>query len=638
MTRIDMMRRMTRLALAATVGLAAVGCVTAHGQAPSPYPITINSQSATVPGLAVYRASERTIRASYYDAATPSDISAYIPFLAWSTNENADAVVTASWSFVSGTTGQVDFVWSSSDLNYAPGRYWYEVGVTTSGVPTTYRHGMLTLRGSPFGAGADPVSWTTNWNLSLVTLTGAIPAANLTEADPVWAAASGGVVYAESDPIWAAASGSVVYAEAQGLADVLANNANANAVAITNLSDLSGTGRSVFGTALSVSDINAAGVGARQSGNNAGGTWTIGDSPGASQNAKTLGGALTLGGDSAGASQNGFNNGTMTIGISAFGASQNGRNEASGTLVISNAAYGASQNGYNNGTMIIGIAAYGASQNGRNEAGGTLVIGNAAYGASQWGHVAVATATNNAVGAMQLLALTNNQSALTTADGAGSILLGAGTASNRYAIVAGDGQVSYANGSITAGGGFFGVGSGITSLNGANITVGTITTNALDATADAAYRGGGGGGSMTSYTSIVVVASYTGADMTATNNISQKINFNTEELDLYGELSGTTFTPKRNRTIAVASRVHWYNTNANFSYILFLKRSVVSALDSHYLNSATTFPDFTERVLWAGAVTTNDTFTIEYYQNSGGNETLAGSAAGYKTPRLVIWE
>jgi len=43
------------------------------------------------------------------------------------------------------------------------------------------------------------------------------------------------------------------------------------------------------------------------------------------------------------------------------------------------------------------------------------------------------------------------------------------------------------------------VSNALTNINGANITVGTITTNALDATADAAYRGGGGGGAVTQW-------------------------------------------------------------------------------------------------------------------------------------------
>jgi hypothetical protein len=47
--------------------------------------------------------------------------------------------------------------------------------------------------------------------------------------------------------------------------------------------------------------------------------------------------------------------------------------------------------------------------------------------------------------------------------------MGAGTASNRYSIVAGDGQESHGDGSITAGGGFYGDISGTTGLTPAQV-------------------------------------------------------------------------------------------------------------------------------------------------------------------------
>jgi len=193
---------------------------------------------------------------------------------------------------------------------------------------------------------------------------------------------------------------------AQGaLADTALQPTNVGALA--GVTDMSGTGRRVFGTGLSVTNIDAT---------------------------------------AAGASQSGVNYGAQTIGANAHGASQSGRN---------------------NGTQTIGANAHGASQSGRNH--GTQTIGEFAHGAQQRGYVDDgATATNNGIGAVQLLDLTAGQNALTTADGDGSILLGAGTANHRYSIVAGDGQVSHGDGSITAAG-FWGDGSGLTGITAAQV-------------------------------------------------------------------------------------------------------------------------------------------------------------------------
>jgi len=89
---------------------------------------------------------------------------------------------------------------------------------------------------------------------------------------------------------------------------------------------------------------------------------------------------------------------------------------------------------------------------------------------------------------VQLLDLTNGQSAVTTADGDGSILLGAGTASNRYAIVAGDDQVSHGDGSITAGGGFWGDAAGLTGITAAQ--VGAVSNNAAGVAAPGGLHAG----------------------------------------------------------------------------------------------------------------------------------------------------
>jgi hypothetical protein len=166
----------------------------------------------------------------------------------------------------------------------------------------------------------------------------------------------------------------------------------------TGIGDLTIAGRVVHGTGLTVADISALAYGARQYGWNNGGTMTIGS-------------------DAFGAQQDGFNYGTMAIGQGSMGAMQR--------LFV------------------------GSSSSER------AIIGNYCYGASQFGMVYYAAATNDAIGAMQLLNLTAGQSATITADGDASIGLGACVVSNKQSIVAGDGQQSHGDATITTGGGFY---------------------------------------------------------------------------------------------------------------------------------------------------------------------------------------
>jgi hypothetical protein len=98
------------------------------------------------------------------------------------------------------------------------------------------------------------------------------------------------------------------------------------------------------------------------------------------------------------------------------------------------------------------------------------------------------SATNNAIGAMQLMNLgsiaNGNKHALTTSEGGGSLLLGGGTISNKHAIVAGsddNSQVSHGDGSITAGGGFWIGANGIYS----NINGFVCNTNFIPASSNA---------------------------------------------------------------------------------------------------------------------------------------------------------
>jgi hypothetical protein len=246
---------------------------------------------------------------------------------------------------------------------------------------------------------------------------------------------------------------------------------NMNGNSLTNVGNLSGTGRRVFGTGLNLADIDVTSVGAIQSG---------------------------------------LNEGTQVIEADTYGAVQNGYNAGGGTRTIMYNAYGAHQYGYNVGQQTIVTGAYGAVQSGYNA--GKQAIGVNAWGACQYGFIhATAAATNNGVGAIQLHTLSAGQRATTTEDGDSSILLGAGTASNKNSIVAGDGMESHGDGSVTAGGGFWGDGAGITlgvtnlqtyldtkvSTNGVAPGSYYAATNEAGAVKFVAFTPGGGSGAST---------------------------------------------------------------------------------------------------------------------------------------------
>ena len=145
--------------LIALLGLLAV---TAWGQAPAPYPLTVNSRSATMPMLNVYRASQAQFALSFTDVATKSDITGQTVFMSWSTNQNATSVSTAAVSIVIATNGTALATFSPASLNYTPGRYIYEVGCISNAIVSVYRQGVMQINGSPYATGSDPIVWNTN--------------------------------------------------------------------------------------------------------------------------------------------------------------------------------------------------------------------------------------------------------------------------------------------------------------------------------------------------------------------------------------------------------------------------------------------------------------------------------------------
>lgn len=144
--------------------------------APAPYPITIDSRVLTAPDLLVYRSAQSVIRVSYADGGVKSDVTGLTPFCAWSTNSDSATARTSSWAYVVATNGTVDFTFAPSSVNYTPGRYIYQVGLTqTSGVASVYREGVFTIHGSPYASGA-AIGWTTNITIGAYTWLGQFPA------------------------------------------------------------------------------------------------------------------------------------------------------------------------------------------------------------------------------------------------------------------------------------------------------------------------------------------------------------------------------------------------------------------------------------------------------------------------------
>lgn len=158
--------------------------------APTPYPVRVDSRVPSMPTIDNYRSAQRTFRVSFYDGINASVITTESPFMAWATNSLAVSMTTTTWATVAGRTGVVDFTWTASDLNHTPGRYYYEVGLASNGIPSVYRHGTMIINGSPFSTGASAITWTTNFYPATFNIIGTFPAGTMDEADPVYAAAS----------------------------------------------------------------------------------------------------------------------------------------------------------------------------------------------------------------------------------------------------------------------------------------------------------------------------------------------------------------------------------------------------------------------------------------------------------------
>jgi hypothetical protein len=131
----------------------------------APYPVTINSRSSTAPGIEAYRASARTYRLSFTDGSTASSLAGHTAFMTWATSNTALTTVTGTVAVVSSTGGVADVTFSPAQMNFAPGRYIYEAGMSTGGVVTVSRQGVMVLIGSPYAAGTPVASFGSNVNI-----------------------------------------------------------------------------------------------------------------------------------------------------------------------------------------------------------------------------------------------------------------------------------------------------------------------------------------------------------------------------------------------------------------------------------------------------------------------------------------
>jgi hypothetical protein len=134
----------------------------ACAQVPGASPLTVNSRGQYLDGIEVYRAAPRTFALTFQDGTNRTDLTGHTVWMAWSTNETAATVSTATCAVVSATGGTATATFSAAALNHAPGLYWYQVGAITNGSVSVVRHGRMTIRGSPYASGASAIVWTSN--------------------------------------------------------------------------------------------------------------------------------------------------------------------------------------------------------------------------------------------------------------------------------------------------------------------------------------------------------------------------------------------------------------------------------------------------------------------------------------------
>lgn len=129
-------------------------------------PITINSYETTAPTLQYYQANEITIPVYLKNGTNAANITGMTPFFSWSSGTNASGIMTAACAVVNSTQGFFNATFSQESLN-ANGYFIYEAGAKTNGKPVVYRQGVFQLIRSPYAAGVGPAQLQTNIDFAI---------------------------------------------------------------------------------------------------------------------------------------------------------------------------------------------------------------------------------------------------------------------------------------------------------------------------------------------------------------------------------------------------------------------------------------------------------------------------------------
>ena len=404
---------------------------------------TIDFSFSAAPSLQVYSANLKTYTWTVNNAGRPVNLTGYTPYMDITPSNRAAFVITAACVIATATSGTFTAVLNPSSLN-TNGSWIYGVGLTSNG-NTTARQGSFVIIPDPYAQGAGPQHFGSTINWALYSYANTTNGPYLAGSNITFGAANSngqvtinGSAITETDPVWTAAASDVPRLSTGGnfLTRPTVNGTNVllqgEASAQTNQVYVNNAGTAKVANALSPSlditnSIGGTPAATVVSGAAAGADWAANSNSVFWLDGRYAGGRSAWGGVSVG-----------NIHIAAAGASQHGWNYSGGLMTIEDSAYGASQWGTADGAY--------------------MTIGPTAYGAAQFGYVSGfgdCAATNLAAGAIQLFQLTSGQRALTTAGGTASLLLGAGTVTEKNTIVVGDGQISHGAGTISAGGGFY---------------------------------------------------------------------------------------------------------------------------------------------------------------------------------------
>jgi hypothetical protein len=457
--------------LAATVA-AFIGV--ARADIAEPQVLELTQQSA--PALRVYQANRKTFSWTVKQNGQKANLTGYTPWMYIAASNRSSSIVTSACAVVVATNGTFNAVWSSAMLN-TNGTWIYGVGYTDTNGTTTARQGVFVMTPDPFATGASPLTMTTNINAALYNWLNA-----------PWVLTTDFATYTQNVTAAAGDITAVNITAGTGLTGTV------NTASGAHTQTLALTAASIASLALADSALQA---GATQ------GLVTASVTNGILTSAKAYTDGATNGLVTASITNGlpflplagGTMTGPIAMGTGTVSGSQALIDFATGRAVFGNygflaptiaaTAWGAQQRGNFTADSTIGAYAYGAGQMIYGDSATTLAqIGANAAGAHQFGTLtgpSLTMAINDGAGAIQLFALTSGQTATTTAGGAASLLLGAGTVSNKNAGVFGDGQASHGDGSVSAGGGFWDNGTNLYAQIASKLSVESdpVWTNAL---------------------------------------------------------------------------------------------------------------------------------------------------------------